>query len=81
MPSCPKLRAERKKYPNQSTQVMTDPIKLYGVKISMFTGKVRSYLIKQGLEFEEIAPFSAHFRANILPVYPSGHRASDYPRH
>ena len=47
---------------------MTLPLKLYGVKISMFTGKVRSYLIKQGMAFEEIGPFSEHYRENILPV-------------
>jgi len=46
---------------------MTDPLTLYGVKISMFTGKVRSYLIKQGIAFEEVAPVNAHFQSVVLP--------------
>lgn len=46
---------------------MTVPLTLYGVKISMFTGKVRSYLIKQGIPFEEKAPVSEHFSKVVLP--------------
>ena len=46
---------------------MTTPITLYGVKISMFTGKVRSYLIKQAIPFTEIAPVSEHFTKVVLP--------------
>jgi len=46
---------------------MTPPVTLYGVKISMFTGKVRSYLIKQGIAFEEVAPVNAHFQSTVLP--------------
>lgn len=46
---------------------MTDPVTLYGMKISMFTGKVRSYLIKQGIAFNEIAPVTEHFQSVILP--------------
>ncbi len=46
---------------------MTAPLTLYGVKISMFTGKVRSYLIKQGIPFEEKAPVSEHFSKVVLP--------------
>ena len=33
----------------------------------MFTGKVRSYLIKQGIAFEEVAPVSETFTKTILP--------------
>jgi len=44
-----------------------ETITLYGVKISMFTGKIRSYLIKQGLPFEEVAPVNAHFQSVVLP--------------
>jgi len=40
---------------------------LYGVKISMFTGKIRSYLIKQASPFEEVAPVSEHFSKVVLP--------------
>ena len=43
------------------------PLTLYGMKISMFTGKLRSYLIKQGIAFEEVAPVSEHFQTTILP--------------
>ncbi|MGB0905945.1 MAG: glutathione S-transferase family protein [Maricaulaceae bacterium] len=46
---------------------MTKPITLYGVKISMFTGKVRSYLIKQAIPFSEVAPVSEHFSKVVLP--------------
>lgn len=46
---------------------MTHPLTLYGVKISMFTGKVRSYLIKQGIPFTEVAPVNAHFQSTVLP--------------
>ena len=46
---------------------MTNALTLYGVKISMFTGKVRSYLIKQGIAFEEIAPVSPHFQSVVMP--------------
>jgi len=46
---------------------MTKSLTLYGVKISMFTGKVRSYLIKQAIPFEEVAPVSEHFSKVVLP--------------
>ena len=46
---------------------MTAPLTLYGVKISMFTGKARSYLIKQGIAFNEVAPVNAHFQSKIIP--------------
>ncbi len=46
---------------------MTNVFTLYGVKISMFTGKVRSYLIKQGIAFEETAPINAHFQTVVKP--------------
>lgn len=46
---------------------MTDPITLYGMKISMFTGKIRSYLIKQQMDFVERAPVDNHFNQVIKP--------------
>ena len=46
---------------------MSASIKLYGVKVSMFTGKARSYLIKQGVDFEEVAPVTEHFNNHIIP--------------
>ncbi len=45
----------------------SNPITLYGVKISMFTGKVRSYLIKQGIAFTEVAPVNKHFAKAVFP--------------
>lgn len=46
---------------------MTQIITLYGMRISMFTGKVRSYMIKQEIAFEEVAPISEYFETKILP--------------
>ena len=46
---------------------MTAPLTLYGVKISMFTGKARSYLIKQGIPFNEVAPVTPHFQTVVMP--------------
>jgi len=46
---------------------MSTPLTLYGVKISMFTGKARSYLIKQGIAFHEVAPVSEHFQTVVMP--------------
>ena len=46
---------------------MADPVTLYGMKISMFTGKARSYLIKQGIAFNEVAPVNTHFQSVIIP--------------
>jgi len=42
-------------------------VRLYGAKISMFTGKVRSYLIKHNIPFKEIAPNDAHYESVIVP--------------
>ena len=43
------------------------PIVLYGVPISLYTGRARSYLIKAGLPYREAPPTSAHFMENVLP--------------
>ena len=66
---------------------MTEPLTLYGVKISMFTGKTRSHLIKQGIAFQEVAPVTPHFQTvvisqigrRIIPVLemPDGHIVQD----
>ncbi len=42
-------------------------IKLYGVKVSMFSGKTRSHLIKQGIDFTEVSPSLPHYNKHILP--------------
>ena len=41
--------------------------KLYGTPGSLYTGKARSYLIKQGVAFENRAAGEARFRAEIVP--------------
>ena len=43
------------------------PIVLYGVPISLYTGRARSYLIKAGLPYREAPPTSAHFMRTVLP--------------
>ncbi len=44
---------------------MTAPYILYGMPLSLYTGKVRSYLRKQGIPFEERAAGSTYFREKI----------------
>lgn len=43
------------------------PIVLYGVPISLYTGRARSYLIKAGRSYREAPPTSAHFMESVLP--------------
>jgi len=45
---------------------MTAPYKLYGTPGSLYTGKVRSYLRKQGIAYEECAAGGQYFRENIV---------------
>ena len=40
---------------------------LYGSPLSLYTGKARSYLIKQGIAYQEIIPTTAHFRDQVRP--------------
>lgn len=44
------------------------PYNLYGTPGSLYTGKARSYLIKQGVPFENRAAGEARFREEILPA-------------
>lgn len=41
---------------------------LYGVPHSLYTGKTRAYLRKQGIVYEERTPASPEFREQIMPV-------------
>lgn len=41
--------------------------RLYGTPGSLYTGKARSYLIKQGIDFENRAAGEPRFRAEIVP--------------
>lgn len=43
------------------------PLRLYGAKVSMFTGKVRSYLIKNHIPFEEYPASDPHYQNDIVP--------------
>ncbi len=47
---------------------MTEICTLYGAPFSLYTGKARSYLIKQGIPYRELIPKTAHFRNNVLPT-------------
>jgi glutathione S-transferase len=40
---------------------------LYGTPFSLYTGKARSYLIKQGIAYQEITPITEHFRDHVRP--------------
>jgi glutathione S-transferase len=40
---------------------------LYGTPLSLYTGKARSYLIKNGLPYREITPTTRHFDEYVLP--------------
>ncbi|MFT7246166.1 MAG: glutathione S-transferase [Candidatus Azotimanducaceae bacterium] len=42
-------------------------ITLYGTPLSLYTGKPRSYFIKAGLTYREIAATSAHYTEVVLP--------------
>ena len=44
------------------------PATLYGVPHSLYTGRVRSYLIKAGISYREQPPNSEHFLNTVLPL-------------
>ncbi len=41
---------------------------LYGSPLSLYTGRVRSYFIKAGIEFREVAPISDHYEDVVIPL-------------
>ncbi len=41
---------------------------LYGAPVSLYTGKARSYLRKQGIDFVEISPGSERYLQHIVPA-------------
>ena len=43
-------------------------IKLYGSPLSLYTGRPRSYFIKNGIDYREIAPTSQHYEDHVLPA-------------
>lgn len=46
---------------------MTDEYKLYGITHSLYTGRARSYLIKNGISFRELSTGHESFKAEVLP--------------
>ena len=46
---------------------MTEPITLYGLPHSLYTGKLRSYLRKQGIDYREVAPANSCFAEHVVP--------------
>src|SRR5690606_23322837 len=55
-----------------SAQQGMDPIILYGAPHSLYTGKTRAYLRKQGLRYVERATADPRFRSDIVPVIGRG---------
>ncbi len=45
-----------------------DKIVLWGAPISLWTGRTRAYLIKKGLDYEEIYPSNPRFAEEIAPL-------------
>ena len=45
-----------------------NPLTLWGTPHSLYTGKVRSYLIKKGLPFRELLPPHPRFGGEVLPA-------------
>lgn len=41
---------------------------LYGAPVSLYTGKARSYLRRQGIEFREVSPGEKHYLSTIMPA-------------
>ena len=41
---------------------------LYGTPLSLYTGKARSYLIKNRIAYREVTPTTAHFASHVLPL-------------
>ena len=46
---------------------MKEACKLYGITHSLFTGRARSYLIKNGISFQELSTGHESFKAEVLP--------------
>jgi glutathione S-transferase len=44
------------------------PLTLWGVPHSLYSGKVRSYLIKKDLPFRELLPPHSHFQQSVVPT-------------
>ncbi|NVD44285.1 glutathione S-transferase family protein [Qipengyuania atrilutea] len=49
------------------TRGVTDPIILYGLPHSLYSGRARIYLRKQGIAYREVAPSDPRFASVIVP--------------
>lgn len=45
-----------------------EPLLLFGAPVGLYTGKIRSYLRKQGIAYQERLPSDAVFQSEVLPV-------------
>lgn len=50
----------------------TDRCTLWGGALSLFTGKVRSYLIKKGIPYRELYASHPDFKARMRPIVRLG---------
>ena len=41
---------------------------LYGIPISLYTGRARSYLIKAGIDYKEVSPIEKRYLTEIVPA-------------
>jgi hypothetical protein len=48
--------------------MLTDGYTLYGVPVSLYTGKARSYLRTQSIDFVEMSPGSDRYLNHIVPA-------------
>ncbi len=53
---------------NRSTKRSNAKIILWGQQCSAWSGKIRSFLIKKGIDFEERIPAESYFRDKIVPL-------------
>ena len=47
---------------------MSDLFRLYSWSVSLYSGKARAYLIKQGIAFEDIFPADPVFHNTVQPA-------------
>ena len=50
---------------------------LYGAPASLYTGKARAYLRRQGIDFVEVSPGSNRYLGEIVPGIPVRHKRPD----
>jgi glutathione S-transferase len=48
-------------------EIAGDRFVLWGANWSLYTAKVRPYLIKKGIEYVELNPSHPHFKESVLP--------------